>query len=319
MAIIANTYQTFQVKGTREQLLDKIYNVSPEKTPFMSNAKRGTLDNTFFEWQTDALRAPAANAQIQGNDYTSFTANVPTVRLGNYTQISAETAIVSRTVEQTKRAGRAGEMAYQLSKRTAELKRDIETILTNNTGASAGATGTASLTASILAFIKTNVSLGAGGVSPVYTVLPSDVRTDGAQRAFTETILKAVVKLGYDNGAEFDICMVGSFNKQVASTFAGIAEVRKNVEGMSKAVIIGAMDVYVSDFGNITFVPNRFMRARDALFLDREMYSIDFLTPFTTEPLAKTGDATKRLIVAEYGLRVNTELAFGLAADLLTS
>lgn len=320
MAALGNTFQTFAAKGIREQLLDRIYDISPEQTPFMSNGQRGTLKNTFFEWQTDALAAAdGSNAQIQGDDIDSFDAVTPTVRLGNYTQISRKTAIVADTLEATDRAGRKGEMAYQLAKKSKELKRDIETVLTRNQGASAGNSSTASTTASVLAFIKTNVSKDAGGNNPSYTTLPSDTRDDGTQRAFTETLLKSVLKLGYDNGAEFSICMVGSFNKQAASAFSGIAQIRKAVEGQKQATIIGAADVYVSDFGDITFVPNRFSRARDALLLDPEMYSVDWLRPFATKPLAKTGDAEKRLIICEYGLRVNNELGLGGVFDLLTS
>jgi hypothetical protein len=103
------------------------------------------------------------------------------------------------------------------------------------------------------------------------------------------------------------------------SGFTGIAEIRREVTGNRQATIIGAADVYVSDFGSVSVVPNRFQRERDAFVLDPEYASVAFLRPFQTVELAKTGDAEKRLITVEYGLKVNTEAAHGLAADLTTT
>ena len=75
----------------------------------------------------------------------------------------------------------------------------------------------------------------------------------------------------------------------------------------------------MSDFGNVSVVPNRFQKASDAFVLDPEYASIDYLRPMQTMEMAKTGDADKRLMLAEWGLRVHTEKAHGIAADLTTS
>jgi hypothetical protein len=99
----------------------------------------------FHEWQTDALAsATSANAAIEGNDATSATIS-PTVRLGNYTQIVQKTIQVSGTLEAVNKAGRRSERAYQLAKASAELKRDMETIITANQGRDAGSSSTARL------------------------------------------------------------------------------------------------------------------------------------------------------------------------------
>jgi hypothetical protein len=103
------------------------------------------------------------------------------------------------------------------------------------------------------------------------------------------------------------------------SGFAGIAEIRREVTGNRQATIIGAADVYVSDFGSVNVVPNRFQRERDAFVLDPEYAGVSFLRPFSTVELAKTGDAEKRMLVVEWGLKVHTEAAHGLAADLTTT
>lgn len=312
--------KTFGTVGIREQLMDRIYDISPQDVPFSSNAPRVDLKNTFFEWQVDTLAAPdTANAQVQGRDITNEDAVSQPTRIGNRTQISDKTAKVARTVEDVVRAGRAGELARAVARKTIELRRDVESILLSNQAASAGDASTAYTTASILAFLKTNVNKASDGVNPVYTSVPDDTRTDGTARPYTEAIHKDVLSRMWVEGASPEIVMVGAFQKQVASTFTGIAEVRVAAEKRSQATIIGAADVYVGDFDTVTFVPNRWMRSKDAIYLDRKMYALGFLSPYKTITLAKNGDNERRLINVEYGLMVHNEKAHGLATDLSTS
>ena len=318
MAIASNTFLTYSAKGIREDLSNVIYNISPEETPFVNNIGKGTLSNTNFDWQTDALAAAAANAQIEG-DETSYDAVTATVRLQNYAQISRKSVIISGTEEKVNKAGRRSELAYQIAKKGAELKRDIEFSCLNGQAAVAGDSTTARTTASVQAFLKTNTNFGTGGADPTYSTVPTGTRTDGTQRAFTETILKDVIQQVWTEGGTPKVLMVGSFNKQAVSAFTGIAGQRFNVTGNKPSTIIGAADIYVSDFGNVSVVANRFVRARDALVLDPEYASIDYLRPMQTMDMAKTGDADKRLMLTEWGLRIHTEKAHGIAADLTTS
>lgn len=321
MSIKTGTFQTYQAKGNREQLADVIYNISPKETPFMQNAGRGSVDGTFFEWQTDALATPSTtNQHIEGDDIDTLESVTPTVRVGNYTQISRKTVIISGTQDRVKKAGRKSELAYQLAKKGAELKRDMERDLLYNKAASAGDTANARVTGSLPAFVKTNVSKATDGVNPVWTTVPNDVRTDSTTpRSFEETLLKDVIALAWAEGGSPDVIMVGAYNKQRVSGFNGNATKTIDQSTAKPAIIIGAADVYVSDFGTLRVVPNRFQRPEDAWVLDFEHISIEYLRPFKTEPLAKTGDAEKRLLLCEYGLKVNNEKALGLVADLTTS
>lgn len=320
MAIITNTFQQFQAIGVREELSDIIYSISPTETPFLQNAARGKVSNTFFEWQTDALAtAVSTNQQIEGDDITSYDAVTPTVRLGNYCQISRKTVIISETEEVVDKAGRKSEMSYQLAKKGKELKRDMEKDLLENKGANAGSTSVARKTGSLLAFLKTNINKstsGTLGVAPVYTSVPTDVWTDGTQRALTEVITKDIIQQSWSSGAEPKSLMVGALGKQAISGFSGVVELNANQSRGGQATIIGAADTYVSDFGTLSVIPNRFQRARDMFALDWEYVSVDYLRPFKQEELAKTGDADKRLLICEYGLRVKNEKALAVAVDL---
>jgi hypothetical protein len=291
-----------------------------EETPFMSNIGRETVTNTLYEFQTDVLAAAAANAQLEGDDVATFDAVVATVRVQNYAQISRKTIILSATEEVVNKAGRRSELAYQIAKRSSELKRDQEFILLQNTAADAGNTTTARKTGSLLAFLKTNTSVGTGGANPSYTTLPNATRTDGTQRAFTEVILKDVIQKVWSSGGTPKILMVGPVNKQRVSGFSGIASSRFNIDGGAKpATLIGAVDIYVSDFGNVQVVPNRFQRERDAFVLDPDYAKMVVLRPYQQIELAKTGDAAKSMLLVEYGLKITAEDAHGIAADLTTT
>lgn len=318
MAAITNTYQTHQAKGLREDLTDDIYDISPEDTPFMSSIGKGTAKAVLHEWQTDALTAPStANQQIEGDDITSFTAITPTVRLGNYLNISRKELILSGTLEAVDKAGRDSELAYQLSRRSVELKRDMESAMLNNIAGSAGSSTTPRIAASILAFLKTNVDKHATGTNPSYTSgVPNAARGDGTQRAFTTTILTAVAQLIWNSGGTLKMLSLGGTQKTVASQFNGIATKTYYQSAKVQSAIIGAADVYVSDFGTFSIVPNRWQRNRDGLFLDPSYASVVYLRRFKVEDLAKTGDAKKKMLLVEWTLKIHNEAAHGLCADL---
>jgi hypothetical protein len=320
MAIVANTFTTFDAKGIREDLSNVITNIAPEETPYMSNIGRESISNSLFEYQTDTLASAAANKQLEGDDVTSFDAVVATVRLQNYAQISRKTIILSATEETVNKAGRKSELAYQIAKRGSELKRDQEFTMLNGAVAAAGNSTTARGTASLGAYVKTNVDMQTNGANPSYTTLPSSARTDGNVRTFTETILKNVIQQTWAAGGTPKMLMVGPVNKQRVSGFSGIASSRFNIEGGARpATLVGAVDIYVSDFGNVQVIANRFQRERDAWVIDPDMAKMVTLRPYQQVELAKTGDAEKRMLIVEWGHKVLAENGLGLAADLATS
>ncbi len=323
MAIVTNTFTKYDAVGIREDLANVIFNISPQTTPFVSNmTKRRKVTNTFFEWQTDSLAAAAANAQIDGDDLSSYTAVTATSRLGNYTQIMRKDFIIADNLSGAlDLAGRRSEIAYQLAKKGDELKRDMEFNLCGvNQAAVAGNSSTARKTASLSAFIKTNTSRGTGGADPtVSSGVVNGAATDGTQRAITETLLKGVLQNVWTQGGEPKMALVGPHVKTVISGFAGIAAQRYMAPSDSPTTIIGAADVYLSDFGSVQIVPSRFSRARDCYIVDPDMCELATLRPIQSEELAKTGDATKYMLLAEVGLQVNQEAGLGVVADLSTS
>jgi len=318
MTMETNAFNSFTAIGNREDLEDVIYDISPTETPFMSNVARTRATATFHEWQTDALAAAAANRQLEGDAIAGQTQS-PTTRVGNDCQISYKSITVSGTQDAVSKAGRARDTAYLTAKAGRELKRDIEFALTQNQAASVGGATTARSLAGVEGWLSTNYNDNGVGTTPgVASGRVGTAPTDGTTRALTETLLKAVIKTVWSAGGDPKVLMVGPFNKQTVSGFGGIATIYKNAPA-GQATIVGAADLYVSDFGEHTVVPNRFSRDRTALVLDMDYWAVAYLRPIQSINLARTGDAEKRAILAEYTLVSRNEAASGKVADLTTA
>jgi hypothetical protein len=317
MAIVANTFTSHSAIGIRESLADVIANISPEEVPLQSNIGSENVSNTYFEWQTDSLAATSTTARIDGDDVSSFDSTSATTRVGNYTHILRRTLIVADNMGAQDLAGRNDELAYQLAKRGKELRRDVEAVLTDNNAQVAGNSSTARETGGLGAWIATNENVGTGG--GLATGDGTTARTDGTQRDFTEAMLKDAMQQAFTSGGQPSILMVGPHNKTVVSGFAGIAAQRYQAPSDAPTTIIGAADVYLSDFGTLNVVANRFSRERDAWLLDPEYASVCYLRPIQQVELAKTGDAEKRMVLAEFGLKVTNEAAHAVVADLNVS
>lgn len=326
MAQATGTFDTYDIKGAREDLSNFIFNISPTETPFVSAIGSAKAKATKHEWQTDTLAdATTDNAHIEGSEY-AYTDPGATKRVGNYTQIFRKTVKVSGTADAVDKAGRASELAYQVAKRGQELKRDIEKIMLNNQASVAGDATTARKLGGLPAWLTSNDSRGSGGTEGGYVattglVAAASDATTTNQRTFTETLLKSVLKLAYDNGGEPSMLMLGSFNKQRFSGFSGISELRTNYSGnvSKQARLVGAADFYISDFGTLSVVTNRFQRERDAYLIDPSMAKRAVLRPMRVETPAKTGDANNRVLLCEETLVINNEAAHGVVADLETS
>ena len=88
----------------------------------------------------------------------------------------------------------------------------------------------------------------------------ADVRVDGAQRQFSEPLLKDVLQKCWTSGGDPNMIMLGGFDKQQMSTFVGRGQ---PMEETKSKKIVNAVNTYEGDFGLQKVVPNRFQRARD--------------------------------------------------------
>lgn len=314
MAIVSGTLTTFAAIGNREDLADTIYNISPVEVPFQALIGKAKAAATFHEWQTESLTAAAANAQVQGDEYT-YGAAIVTQRIGNRTQISRKECVISGTQEAVDKAGRKSEMVRQLMNKSKELKRDIELVLCSNQAPVTGNTTTASQLRPLVGWFATNVDRGATGASGT----ASTAATDGTQRALTEAMLQNGMQNAWVNGGKPGYALTGPKQKRAISAFTGGATKFDKTED---ATLTAKVDVYIGDFGQLKIVPSRFTRGaataadREVFLLDPELWAYATLRGVKTADVAATGDAEKAVILTEYTLESRQEAGNAVIADL---
>ena len=313
MAQPSETFDTYDSIGEREDLSDVIYNISPTDTPFLSSAAKTQATAVLHEWQTDSLAAAVTDNKVIEGDEATADAVTATTRLSNSSQILDKVVTISGTQEAVDKAGRASEIAYQIAKKAKELKRDLESSLCSNNAEVTGSASAARQLGGLGSWVATNDVFGGSGSSGG---LGNTARTNGTQRAFTESQLKSVIKSVWNEGGNPQIIMVGPFNKQKLSGFTGNST---RFDAGADATLYTSVDVYASDFGQTQVIPNRFSRDREAWVLDMDYWGVAFLRDFTMHELAKTGDTEKRQLLVECTLESRNEAASGMIADLTTS
>lgn len=313
MAIPANTYtRVTAATNVREDLIDKITMTNPEQTPVVSGSGKTTAENTFHEWQRDALRSPDKdNAALDGDDAVA-TAKTPPSRVANTCQIFDDVIAVSGRAEKVKKAGMKSAMAYYKAKAYKELQRDMEAAVISKNLAVADNGTLAGKLAGLGRLIYTNALHGGAGATPAHTSgAATTALTAGTNRTFTEALLKTAVQNTYVSAGMAPPQVVMSPNhKSLFSAFTGIAANRVNIAGEKQGKIVGGADVYVSDFGNLEIVPHYIMAGADyVLGLNSEYIDVAYLRGFQSADLAKTGDSERAQVLTDATLVVRSEVA----------
>lgn len=330
MAVNANTVETYTVANMiRDDLQEAYVMISPEETPFQQAIRRETADSTLFEWPVVQLASPSATNRVaEGESAPGNDAATTALRMSNYTQISDKVVEVSQTSQAvTAAANNIQRMSEQIVLKMKEMKRDMETMLTDNIAASAASSGNARQTAGFAAFIRTNVSFVAGGANPTLSGTtegyPNAAATAGTTPiVFAEANLNTVIEACWNEGAQPSLIMVNGGNKRrISQAFVGNASRYKDT--IDKTVV-NSVDFYDSDFGELTVVPNRFMRTNNpggsnnsynVFVIDPEYAALAFLDPMQQKPLAETGHSIRTLVWCEYGLQVDNQKAHGIIRD----
>jgi hypothetical protein len=326
MSVPANTFQTFTQKNIREDLINAIYNVDPFKTPFLNMAKKTKAEQTNHEWNTDKLDAQnLSNAAIEGDDPAAQSLAV-TARMGNYTQIMTKVVQISGTSQAVTAAGGSNKMGYQLLKKSKELKRDMEGVMTYNQAKNAGSSSVARLSAGLPTWLLTNISSTlfqtGGSPSGANPTAASNGWTDGTSTrvyngttvAVTEAQVKqAVQNIFKSSGEAPEYALVSPANKQNISAFTGpgtrFTQVKDNT-------LQTTFDIYETDFGDVKMVPDIFLaHSGDIFFINPNYVRVAYLRPFQTMPLAKTGDSDKKELLVEWTLECGNEHALGAIYD----
>lgn len=312
MAQPVNAFDSYDVRGIREDLSDIIYDVSPSETPFYSKTRKTKASSTYTEWQTDALRSSATNAHIEGDD-TVAEARTATTRLGNYTQIFKNAVTIPGTDDGLNKAGRGREMAYQVMKVAKEQKKDIEKALFANQARSAGSAVAPRYLAGAPAWLITNTVFESGSSGADPTGDGTDARTDnGTTVAFSQTRFNLAMQTAWENGGSPDTCYLSATQMNIALGFVGNNNQRNNV-GSTR--VSNNVEVYVTPWGTVEFMPSRENRSRDVFIMQSDMWAVPVLRATKNEELAKTGDSEKRQIITELTLACLNEKASAAVYD----
>jgi hypothetical protein len=329
MAVAANTVQTYGVRVIREDLQQAYSMISPTECPFQHAAREETASNTLFEWPVVELAAvDATNRVVEGEGTPGNDAGTQAKRMSNYTQISDKVVEVSQTAQAVDAAAdNVQRMSEQLVLKLQEMKRDMETMLTDNIAATAATSSTARATAGLPAFLRTNTSFVAGGANPTLSGttegFPNAAATGGTTPVvFAEATMNNVIQACWNEGGKPSLIMCNAGNKRRISTaFTGNSTRYK--DSIDKK-LVAAVSFYDSDFGEMTIVPSRFMRTNNpagannsynVFILDPDYLAVAFLDEVQQKPLAETGHSTRSLLWCEYGLQVDNEKAHGIVRD----
>lgn len=285
-----------------------------EETPTLALIGKEKVDGPFVEWLNDSFAAGAANKVEQGNIPT-IASSTDVSRYSNRTQISEKSGSVTGTQDRVEKAGKSSEYDYQVSKKMVELKKDVEVGVLQNTTAIAASAGVAPQARGMLGFIATNTSIG-GGVGANANALTNTAPVDGTQRAFTDTLLKDVMKLMFDNGSPNMDNLYALIPSAQRTIFDGFLAGQTRFDKAEDKTLTATLEVYIGPFGRVKAVNARHMRTREVFLLNKEYATLGVLRPMRDTELAKRGDAREFMVNTEWTLIVKNERAHGKIADL---
>jgi len=325
----------------REDVMNKIWDISKIPLPFTDMVGSGGAKNAYKEWTTDELAAPDYTNAIQdGSDATDNQTSTG-LRVGNHHQIADKVVKVSYRADASDTIGRTKELSYQLMRRQQELRRDVDGIaLLNQASLADNGNDVAGKVGGLPTWLETNtVNFGTDpgfNVADTYTDV-GIVTADGI--TLTESDIRDIVQSIYQNGGNATKLMatpavIRQISEYLFTSSARVATLMSD-QGKSteKATALGSVNVFVTDFGTLTMVPNRLQASygaayanpaldavnSDLFILDPEYLSLCYLKGYRTDKLAKTGLAENRQMSVDFSLIVNTEKAHGLIPSILNA
>lgn len=265
--------------GKKKDLSSIVKDVTPMDTPFVKSLGSEKAINTLFNWVDKSTTYVAKSAIAEGADVTADAATGRVERT-NYTELFARGVEVTTSSQHVEQAGMAS-LAERIADEVKMIQRQKETVFLNAQAASATITN------------RTTASFQAQ--------LVAGATIDKASATMTKAFFDAALLAAYNNGADVDTVYCAPAMKRLLSTLLTFAAVTREA-GQGK-VITDSVDVYQTDFGDVSIIPNRFQVADDVLFADSSQWKEKVLTPMVIEDIAKTGLADKKLVHTETGLK----------------
>lgn len=312
MAQFTGTSDVYDIRtaGSKEEaetVEDIIYRLDPMDTWAYSNARRKKMSGVKHEWLFEQLSDATVDPIIEG-DEAAFAVVTPARRVSNDAMILRKTVLVSDTMETVDKYGSKSTAARFMLKYGLELKRDCEKSFWGAQAHTVGAGGSARVAAGMASMVFANVVKCAGASSTVagfangVWAAPTTTGQGAGTGTFDEADLQSALQLAWTAGGNTELIVVGSQAKRRAAAFVGAAAFQgfQTNQGRVAGAVISAVDVYVSDYGSHKLVLNRYSPSSSIFCIDPDYISLGFLRPMKKVPLAKTGDATKEMMIVEF-------------------
>jgi len=286
--------QTYEDTARREDLIDLIFDVSPDDNPLSTTLATTIAKGTYHEWLEDYLSRPSSvSGSVEGAAAEYDDLDQPT-RRGNVTQIISQTYRVSGTEKAVKVAGMGDPMDYQAAKALREWKNKLE-----------------------YALVRGNDASGNSGVARQMSGLDSVITTHYTARASQATLSETefndmVQEVWSDVGNDqvFDLVLVPFGLKRKISAFT--AGSTRYIDASDKKLVRPVM-VYESDGGVHRIMAHKDVRSSTgslgATFfgIKEDKFRIAYLRKPVRELLAKDGDRDNGQIVGEATLEYLSE------------
>ncbi len=317
--------------GERQDLWDVVTRIDPADAPFMNNSPKSTGTAIIHDWQVQELGTADMTAIVEGADVADagVTAFQATARLYNYMTIRRRDYKVSDTMDSVDHAGHAAMSIRQRTLKALELRRDVEKSLLATETVKSGLV--AGREAAGLGLFVGNGSVGATGTFPDGIGGTTTEFAAGTARALTLALIDSAMQSCYEDGGQPNIMYMSPSHK---AKFSGLGTStlsvsnRFNMTQREPATYIGAVDVYLTDFGTLETVIDRFIPTTDepgAALEELPVFLVDnrhvgYVSMrgrnFKNEPLAKIGDSERGMIISEFTLRSNAPKAHAAIFDV---
>ena len=292
---------TYSQVGKKQDLSDIVKSISPEETPFSSAIGSEKATSETFSWVEEALANAATNAVIEGAAFSA--ARVQNLENHtNYTQLMDKTVTLTSSEQAALQAGAVEKMAYNLKQATRELKRDKEFVWVGSAQtATPGAAGT-------------SARKSAGYQAQVHSSQVHDLNNT----PLTEDILNARLEAMFTAGASPTHIMTSGAGKVHISSKLNATR-QRDIANTDKAAY--GVSVYLSDFGTIEIVPNRFVKydgvgKGDILIFNPDMWCEKVLQEYAVKDGASTAHSDTKNVSIEAGLLHRNWKASGLITNV---
>lgn len=283
----SNNFQPVETINVSQELAVLAPQQTPLTTLLMSKGNFEKATSTIFQWLEKKLSADTDFSILEGANITKFQESRRRT-LSNVQQIFARAISISGTADAMKN----GRFTEEIQDRLLELKLEIERVLISGIF-DEGSTGNPRKMKGLINWVEENNILKV-------TNNPLQLIKDGMEKLFTAGV----------NGGEYYLLASPAYKELVDERLANVTTYTQ------KETTFGSLvSVYVTNFGNVNIMVSRDVAKDSAILFNDAYLSLAPLRDAQVEALAKTGDSSKAMIVAETTLRVGSPDAIVLLTD----